>query len=71
MNIIILNQPYRRRVSFDRLSRENSEVAASHGGESGPTPAGKPFPHSSPNKPYFGGRGHEELRYVTSDYFVV
>ena len=44
----ILNQPYRRRVSTDRLNREGSQLAASLEGEPGPTPAGKTLPHSYP-----------------------
>ena len=51
------NQPYRGRVSTDRLNREGSQLAVSLGGESGPTPAGKTLPHSYP-KPGFGGRGY-------------
>ena len=42
----ILNQPYRRRVSTDRLKREGSQLAASFEGEPGPTSAGKTLPHS-------------------------
>ena len=37
----ILNQPYRRRVSTDRLNRDGSQFAASLEGETDPTPAGK------------------------------
>ena len=44
----ILSQPYRRRVSTDRLNREGSQLAASLEGEPGPTPAGKTLPHSYP-----------------------
>ena len=44
----ILNQPYRRRVSTDRLNRDGSQLAASLEGEPGPTPAGKTLPHSYP-----------------------
>ena len=40
-NTIILSQPYRRRVSTDRLNREGSQLAASLESEPGPTPAGK------------------------------
>ena len=45
---IILNQPCRRRVSADHLSREDSQLAASL--ESGPglIHAGKALPHSDP-----------------------
>ena len=44
----ILSQPYRRRVSTDRLNREGNQLAASLQGEPGPTPAGKTVPHSYP-----------------------
>ena len=44
----ILSQPYRRRVSTDRLNREGSQLAASLEGEPGPIPAGKTLPHSYP-----------------------
>ena len=44
----ILSQPYRRRVSTDRLNREGSQLAASLEGEPGPTPAKKTLPHSYP-----------------------
>ena len=44
----ILSQPYLRRVSTDRLNREDSKLAASFEGEPGPTPAGKTLPHSYP-----------------------
>ena len=44
----ILSQPYRRRVSTDRLNREGSQLAASLEGEPGPTPAEKTLPHSYP-----------------------
>ena len=44
----ILSQPYRRRVSTDRLNREGSQLAASLEVEPGPTPAGKTLPHSYP-----------------------
>ena len=47
-NTVILSQPYRRRVSTDRLNREGSQLAASLEGEPGPTPAGKTLPHSFP-----------------------
>ena len=58
-NTIILSQPYRRRVSTDRLNREGSQLAASLEGEPGPTPAGKTLPHSFPETAGFGGSGHE------------
>ena len=44
----ILSQPYRYRVSTDRLNREGSQLAESLQGEPGPTPAGKTLPHSYP-----------------------
>ena len=44
----ILSQPYRRRVSTERLNREGSQLAASLEGEPGPTPAGKILPDSYP-----------------------
>ena len=47
-NTIILSQPYRRRVSTDRLNREGSQLTASLEGEPGPTLAGKTLPHSYP-----------------------
>ena len=47
-NTVILSQPYRRRVSTDRLNREGSQLVASLEGEPGPTPAGKTLPHSFP-----------------------
>ena len=46
----INKQPYyRRRVSTDRLNREESQLVASLEGESGPTPAGKTPPPAYPN----------------------
>ena len=45
---IVLNQPYRRRVSTDGLNRKDSQLAASLEGEPGPTPARKTLPHSYP-----------------------
>ena len=44
----ILSQPYRHRVSTDRLNREGSQLAASLENEPGPTPGGKTLPHSYP-----------------------
>ena len=44
----ILSQPYRRRVSNDRLNGKGSQLAASLDGEPGPTPVGKTLPHSYP-----------------------
>ena len=52
---IILNQPYRRRVSADRLSREDSQLAASLEGGPGLTHAGKALPDSDPETRFRGG----------------
>ena len=52
----MLNQPYRPRVSTDRLNREDSQLAASLEGEPGPTPAGKTFPHSYPETKFWRER---------------
>ena len=43
-----LSQPYRRRISTDRMNCEGSQLAASLEGESGPTPAGNTLQHSYP-----------------------
>ena len=45
---IILSQSHCRRVSTDRMNREDSQLAASLEGEPGPTPAGNTLPHSYP-----------------------
>ena len=60
-NTIILSQPYRRRVSTNRLNREGSPLTASLEGEPGPTPAGKTLPHSYPETRFrsFGESRHE------------
>ena len=52
----ILSQPYRRRVSADRLNREGSQLVASLEGEPGPTPAGKTLSHSYPETRFRGER---------------
>ena len=44
----ILNQQYRDRVSTDQPNRENSQLAVSLEGESGPTFAGNTLPHPYP-----------------------
>ena len=44
----IINQPYRCRVSADRLSREDNQLATFLEGKPGPTPAGKTLPHHYP-----------------------
>ena len=63
-NTIILSQPYRRRVSTDRLNREGSQLAASLEGEPGPTPAGKTLPHSFPETSRFRRERAESRAYV-------
>ena len=63
-NTIILSQPYRRRVSTDRLNREGSQLTASLEGEPGPTPAGKTLPHSFPETSRFR-RERAREQYVT------
>ena len=63
MNIII-NQPNRRRVSTDRLNREDVQLVASLEVESSPTPAGKTLPHSYPVTVFSegdGGRGRLDI----------
>ena len=52
----ILSQPYRSRVSADRLKREGSQLAASLEREPGPTPAGKTLPHSYPETRFWRER---------------
>ena len=44
----ILSQPCRRRVSTDRLNREDSQLAASIEGEPGPTPTGNTLTYLNP-----------------------
>ena len=82
-NTIILSQPYRRRVSTDRLNREGSQLAASLEGEPGPTPAGKTLPHSFPETSRFrrerarekevweGGLGCGWVLYVLQDITMI
>ena len=67
-NTIILSQPYRRRVSTDRLNREGSQLAASLEGEPGPTPAGKTLPHSFPETSRFR---RERARDVQSNKYII
>ena len=57
----ILSQPYRRRVSADRLSREDSQLAASLEGEPGPTPAGKTLPRSYPKTRFRRERARDDV----------
>ena len=55
----ILSQPYRRRISTDRLNREGSQLAASLEDEPGPIHPPERLSHTHTPKPGFGGRGHE------------
>ena len=64
----ILNQPYRRRVSNDRLSPKDSQLAASLEVDPGPTPAGKTFPHSYPKTRF---RRESAIVTVKNLYFCV
>ena len=57
----ILSQPYRRRVSTDRLNREGSQLAASLEGEPGPTPAGKTLPNSYPETKFRRERARDNI----------
>ena len=45
-------------ILYTDINHHDSNLAASLGGDPGPTPAGKTLPHSYP-KPGFGGREHE------------
>ena len=47
-----LSQPYRRRVSIERMHREGSQLAASLESKPGPTPAGKTLPYSYPENSF-------------------
>ena len=57
----IPSQPYRRRVSTDRLNHDDSQLAASLEGEPGPTPAGKTFPHSYPETRFRRVRARDDI----------
>ena len=50
----ILNRPYCRHLSSDRLNREDSQFAASLEGDPGPAPARKTLPHSYPKTRFQG-----------------
>ena len=69
-NTIILSQPYRRRVSTDRLNCEGSQLTASLEGEPGPTPAGKTLPHSYPETRFQRERAREQ-HYVVGERSTV
>ena len=58
----ILNQPYRRRVSTDRLNHEDGLLAATLEGKPGPTPAGMTLPYRYPKT-----RFRRERVWLTSD----
>ena len=64
----ILNQPYRRRITTDRLNREDSQLGAPLEGGSGPTPVGKTLPHSYPKIRFRreGGRA----RYIYTEVYA-
>ena len=55
----ILSQPYRRRLSTDRLNCEGGRLAASLEGEPGPISAGKTLPHSYPEPRFWRERARE------------
>ena len=59
----ILNQPHRRRVSADRLSRQKVQLVASLEGEPGPSPAGKTLPHSYPDTRFRRERARDGVQY--------
>ena len=52
-------QPYRCRVSTERLNREGSQLAASLEGEPGPTLAGKTLPQSYPKTRFLRERAQD------------
>ena len=64
----ILTQPYRRRVSTDRLNREGSQLTASLEGEPDPTPAGKTLPHSYPETRF--RRERARVKQQTRDSYI-
>ena len=66
-NTIMLSQPYRRRVSTDRLNREGSQLAASLEGEPGPTLAGKTLPRSFPETTFRRERARNTGIYLKVD----
>ena len=67
---IILSQPYRRRVSTDRLNREGSLLAASLEGEPGPTPTGKTLPHSYPETRFRRERARDFKKEIIHHFIV-
>ena len=60
----ILSQPYRPRVSIDRLNCQDSQLTASLESEPGPTPAGKTLPHSYLETRFRRKRARETHRYT-------
>ena len=60
-NTIILNQPYRRRVSTDRLNNEDRHLAISPEGTPGPTPAGNTLSHLYPKTRFRRERARGKL----------
>ena len=67
----ILNQPYRRHVSTDRLNREDMQLAASLEGEPGRTPAGKTLPHSYPETRFRSERARDMDYIISAMVFLV
>ena len=65
----ILNQPNRRRVSTDRLNREDSQLILSFKGESSPTAAGEALPHSY-SKTRFRSKGARLCHFDVEQAFV-
>ena len=55
-----------RRVSTDRLNRVDSQLVAHLKAESGPTPAGKTLPHSSPRTRFRRERERVRIREFSS-----
>ena len=66
----ILNQPNCRRVSTNRPNRVNSQLVEILEGVSGPTPAGKTFFILVPQKPIFGGRGHDSFNKKYASFVI-
>ena len=61
----ILNQPYRRRVSTDRLNRENRQLVVSLEDEPGPTP-GQTLMQSYPEIRFRRERGGDNVKHVNA-----
>ena len=63
----VLNQPYCRCVSTDRLNRDGSQLAASLEGGPGATPAEKTLPHSYPETRFRRERARG-IKYVNKQF---